>query len=155
MDILLGNDVQLKWTFTTAADETQYNSGDIELTSATQSDVSVAVFTSEFSLSMYDPYRSRFWTATRPRDKKEILLNVRNAKTEDDGLYSLKLSYLKGSRPTSDKHGIRLNVLGKFQIFITFSGYSRLSFFIVHFVVLCCICFFLINLFLIISLDTA
>ena len=121
MDTLFGNNVQLKWTFTTAADETQFISGDIELTPATQSDISVAVFTSEFGLSMYELYKSRSWTATRPQHKKEILLHVQNAKTEDDGLYTLKLSYLKGSTPTSNQYGIRLNVLGKLQIF-TFSA---------------------------------
>ena len=121
MDILLGNNVQLKWQFTTAADETQFISANIKLTSATQSDINVAVSTSEFVLVAYPAYKSRSWTATRLLDKKEILLNVKNAKTEDDGSYTLELQYLKSETPQAHKYGIRLNVLGKLRIFITFS----------------------------------
>ena len=115
MDVLLGNNVELKWQFTTTAADS-FISSFIKLSSATLTDVNVAVSTSEFVLVTYDPYKGRSWTVTRPQNKKEIILHVKNAKMVDDGVYSLELYYLTSGSPNSHKHGIRVNVLGMFQI---------------------------------------
>ena len=115
MDVLLGNSAQLKWQFTTTAAETNFISASIKFKSASLTvDVNVAVSTSEFAFATYDPYKGRSWTATRPRNSKEIILHVRNVKMVDDGVYTLELHYLTNvSLISSHKHGIRLNVLGR------------------------------------------
>ena len=116
MDIYLGKNIQLKWQFTTTANET-FISGNIKLKSAGQPERDVALFTSEFVIVMYPPYAGRGWTATRAAGTKDINLNVKGAKTEDDGVYTLELQYLTSRGQSSQKHGIRLNILGKFHIF--------------------------------------
>jgi hypothetical protein len=116
VDILLGNNVELKWQFTTTAADS-FISANIKLSSATLTDVNVAVSTTKSVLVTYEPYKGRSWTATRPQNKKEIILHVKNAKSVDDGVYTLELQYLTSGSPKSHKHGIRLNVLGELQIF--------------------------------------
>ena len=117
MDIHFGRNIQLKWQFITTVDEKNFISGNIKLKSSGQPDRNVALFTSEFVIVTYPTYSGRGWTATRAAGTKNINLNVKNAKTEDDGVYTLELQYLSSVGPSSHKYGIRLTILGKFQIF--------------------------------------
>ena len=116
MDIYLGKNIQLMWQFTTTANET-FISGNIKLKSAGQPERDVALFTSEFVIVMYPPYSGRGWTATRLTGTKDVNLNIKRAKTEDDGVYTLELQYTTSRGPISQKYGITLNVLGKLYIY--------------------------------------
>ena len=118
VDILLGQNVQLRWELTTAAGET-YVSANIKLKSSGQpsSETDVALFTSEFVIATFDPYTGRGWTATRLTGTKDVNLNIKGAKTEDDGVYTLELQYTTSRGPISQKYGITLNVLGKLYIY--------------------------------------
>ena len=116
MDILLDQNVQLKWELTTAAGET-YVSANIKLKSSGQPEADVALFTSEFAIVTFDPYTGRGWTATRLTGTKDVNLNIKGAKTEDDGVYTLELRYTTSRGPISREYGITLNVLGKLCIY--------------------------------------
>lgn len=113
------SNVQVKWEITTNNGES-YLSGNIKLVPPGKAVVNIAIFKSEFNIVTYPDYSIRRWSVTHIQNTKEIVLNVINAETEDDGEYTLELAYLSSvGTPLTDTHGIRLNVLGKLRISIT------------------------------------
>ena len=119
LDVNLKSNVQVKWEITTNNGES-YLSGNIKLAPPGKAVVNIAIFKSEFNIVTYPYYSIRRWSVTHIQNTKEIVLNVINAKTEDDGEYTLELAYLSSvGTPLTDTHGIRLNVLGKLRISIT------------------------------------
>lgn len=123
MDVLKGGSVQLRWTFSTSQGET-FNLVTIDLLRVGEAKpISVAFSSVEFNIKVIGDYSTRKWTATRSRSSKEIVLNVKDAKTDDDGSYILKLIY-----GDSDKtRTMKLNVLGKFSnIYFSFLLVARL-----------------------------
>ncbi|XP_028412687.1 hemicentin-1-like isoform X1 [Dendronephthya gigantea] len=108
VDVLEGRNIQLKWTFSTSGSET-FSLATIDVIQTGGKLVSVAHSSSEFNIITNADYSKRKWTASRSRSSKEIVLNVKDAKTEDDGSYYLKLIYSSSTQ----LRGIRLNVLVK------------------------------------------
>ena len=66
---------------------------------------------------MYSPYSRRGWSATHVNNSQEVVLNIRNAKEDDDGYYVLEMHYISSGQSISSRDTITLHVLGKLQDF--------------------------------------
>ncbi|CAB4032114.1 hemicentin-2 isoform X2 [Paramuricea clavata] len=111
MDVNSGSNVQGTWGFSTNPGES-YLSGNIKLAPPGKAVVNIALFKSEFNIVTYPKYSGRGWSVTHSQNTKKIVLNVIKANTDDDGEYTLELTYLSSAgTPLTDTYGIRLNVL--------------------------------------------